>query len=134
MLASGEAVYLRDVRRNPDFDRSFAYGTGYVPRALLAAPLLNDGDAVGVIEVLDPEVEDSLRAMSVDGMLAQQAAATCAVVRNASWTGGTMLGAGGGEPGPLVALAVAITDLPPERRESGRVLLASVRALLDTST
>ena len=52
-MMTGEALVVADVRRDQRFSQSFAQSTGYVPNAIMAAPLLADEDAIGVMEVLD---------------------------------------------------------------------------------
>ncbi|GAA2021277.1 hypothetical protein GCM10009839_17760 [Catenulispora yoronensis] len=41
------------VDQDSKVSRSAAESTGYVPRAIMAVPLVHDGDCVGVIEFLD---------------------------------------------------------------------------------
>jgi GAF domain-containing protein len=55
VFSTGQALAVADVVRDPRFERSTAERTGYVPRALLAVPLVDDGAAgpVGVMELLD---------------------------------------------------------------------------------
>ncbi|HZU14686.1 MAG TPA: GAF domain-containing protein [Chloroflexota bacterium] len=50
---TGEPIAVSDVRRDPRFASGFAQSTGYVPRSIMAAPLLLGDDVEGVIEVLD---------------------------------------------------------------------------------
>jgi GAF domain-containing protein len=42
-----------DLAEVGEFDRSAAESTGYVPRSIMAAPLIRDGECIGVLEVLD---------------------------------------------------------------------------------
>jgi GAF domain-containing protein len=49
----GQPVLVDDVSESPDFARDAAELTGYVPVSIMAAPLIRDGDTVGVLEVLD---------------------------------------------------------------------------------
>jgi len=53
VLATGEPVVLEDVARDGRFARDIAEITGYVPRRLMAMPLLLDDRVLGVLEVLD---------------------------------------------------------------------------------
>jgi GAF domain-containing protein len=55
VLACGEAVLVEDVNQDPRFARAVAERTGYIPRALLSAPLQYEGEALGVLNVLDRE-------------------------------------------------------------------------------
>lgn len=52
-FATGQPLAVADVTRDPRFDRTIAEATGYVPRSLLATPLIDEGGAIGVLEVLD---------------------------------------------------------------------------------
>ena len=52
---TGQAIAIGDVTRDDRFAREIAEATRFVPTSILAAPLLDPGgDAIGVIEVLDP--------------------------------------------------------------------------------
>jgi signal transduction protein with GAF and PtsI domain len=52
-FATGQPLAVADVARDPRFDRSIAESTGYVPRSLLATPLVDEQGAIGVLEILD---------------------------------------------------------------------------------
>lgn len=52
-MVSGQPLVVDDVADNPQFARDAAESTGYVPRSIMAAPLICDGDCIGVLEVLD---------------------------------------------------------------------------------
>ena len=53
VVMTGEPLAVSDVRRDPRFARDFAASTGYVPRSILAVPLLVQDEVEGVLEVLD---------------------------------------------------------------------------------
>jgi GAF domain-containing protein len=53
VFATGQALAVADVARDPRFERSTAERTGYVPRALLAVPLVDETGSIGVMELLD---------------------------------------------------------------------------------
>lgn len=53
VAASGQMMQVDDVDNASLFARDAAESTGYVPRSIMAAPLLTDGRCVGVLEVLD---------------------------------------------------------------------------------
>lgn len=74
-LVSGQSLAVGDVRADVRFAADTAERTGYVPTKILAAPLIVEGDAVGVIEVLDPgAVSDGERGLDVLGRFADLAA------------------------------------------------------------
>lgn len=52
---SQQQMAVADVTRDPRFARDVAESIGYVPTAILAAPLPGEDGALGVIEVLDPD-------------------------------------------------------------------------------
>jgi GAF domain-containing protein len=52
-LMSGEPIASADVRRDPHWAKDFAEKVGYIPRSILAVPLLTGEDALGVLELLD---------------------------------------------------------------------------------
>jgi GAF domain-containing protein len=53
VFASGEPLAISDVARDARFGRATAEQTGYVPRSLVAVPLIDDEGTLGVLEVLD---------------------------------------------------------------------------------
>jgi signal transduction protein with GAF and PtsI domain len=57
---SGQPIAVSDVQADPRHARDVAESTAYVPQAILAAPLTGvDGDVLGVVSVLDPEVDET---------------------------------------------------------------------------
>jgi GAF domain-containing protein len=75
VFSSGQALAIADVRADPRFGRSFAEQTQYVPRSIVAVPLLDERGALGVLEVLDKrsEASFSLRDIELAGVFARQA-------------------------------------------------------------
>jgi len=53
VFTTGQPLAVSDVTTDPRFDRTTAESSGYVPRAILAVPVLADDGAIGVLEVLD---------------------------------------------------------------------------------
>jgi GAF domain-containing protein len=53
VFATGQPMALADVAADARFGRTTAEQTGYVPRSLVAVPLLDDEGTIGVLEVLD---------------------------------------------------------------------------------
>lgn len=76
VVASRESMRCDDLTDNRTFSRSVAEATGYVPQAMMAAPLVFGDECLGVLEVLDwtegsrSELED----LAVLGRIADQAA------------------------------------------------------------
>jgi GAF domain-containing protein len=52
-FATGQSLAIADVLADPRFERETAERTGYMPRSLLAVPLIDDGGTIGVMEWLD---------------------------------------------------------------------------------
>jgi GAF domain-containing protein len=75
VFSSGQALAIADVRADPRFGRSFAEQTQYVPRSIVAVPLLDERGTLGVLEVLDKRSETSfsLRDIELAGVFARQA-------------------------------------------------------------
>jgi GAF domain-containing protein len=53
VASSGQPLLVDDVAQSTQFARDAAESTGYVPRSIMAAPLISDGECLGVLEVLD---------------------------------------------------------------------------------
>jgi GAF domain-containing protein len=75
VFSSGQPLALSDVERDARFGRATAEQTGYVPRSLLAVPLLDDEGTLGVLEVLDKRGADGfdLRDVELASVFARQA-------------------------------------------------------------
>ncbi len=75
VYSSGQALAIADVAADPRFGRSFAEQTQYVPRSIVAVPLVDQRGTLGVLEVLDKRSETSfsLRDIELAGVFARQA-------------------------------------------------------------
>ncbi len=73
---SGQPIAISDVATDTRFNRDFAKSTGYVPRSILATPLLAGERVIGVMEVLDKISAPSfgMQDMELLGLFARQAA------------------------------------------------------------
>ena len=76
VFTTGQPIALSDVARDARFGRSAAEQTGYVPRSLVAVPLLDDEGSIGVLEVLDKRSDGAfdLRDIELASLFARQAA------------------------------------------------------------
>ncbi len=76
VYTSGQALALSDVASDPRFGRTVAESTAYVPRSIVAVPLVDDHGTIGVLEVLDKRSQAafSLRDIELAGVFARQAA------------------------------------------------------------
>ena len=52
-FSTGQPLAIADVAADPRFERATAERTGYLPRSLLAVPLVDDAGVTGVMELLD---------------------------------------------------------------------------------
>jgi GAF domain-containing protein len=74
VFATGQPLALSDVARDARFGRAAAEHTGYVPRSIVAVPLVDDDGVIGVLEVLDKRVGTfDLRDIELAGVFARQA-------------------------------------------------------------
>ncbi len=73
---TGQPIAISNVEQDARFNRDFAKSTGYVPRSILATPLLAGERVLGVMEVLDKINAPSfgMQDMELLGMFAHQAA------------------------------------------------------------
>jgi GAF domain-containing protein len=73
---TGQPIAISDVHKDTRFNQDFAKSTGYVPRSILATPLLFEERVIGVMEVLDKISAPSfgLQDMELLGIFARQAA------------------------------------------------------------
>lgn len=73
-FSTGQPLAVADVAADPRFDRTIAEATGYVPRSLLATPLVDEQGTLGVLEVLDRrDGSFSLRDLDMAATLAAEA-------------------------------------------------------------
>jgi GAF domain-containing protein len=75
VYTTGQPLAVADVATDPRFDRQTAESSGYVPRSILAVPLLGDEGTVGVLEILDRRGDGAtgLRDLEVASLFARQA-------------------------------------------------------------
>lgn len=78
VFSTGQPLAVSDVTADPRFDRATAETTGYVPRSIIAVPILADAGSIGVLEVLDGGTEggNQLRDLELASVFARQAAVT----------------------------------------------------------
>jgi GAF domain-containing protein len=145
VYSTGQALSLSDVANDPRFNRDAAEQTGYVPRSIAAAPLLDEHGTVGVLQVLDKRGSPtfSLRDMELLAVFAAQATVAIAAARVQRDTDG-LLRSVLGQIGPdlddaqidsLVATATAGLDADDEAPFWRLVdQVARLRALTDRET
>jgi GAF domain-containing protein len=131
VLVTRQPLVIDDVQSDPRFAREAAESTGYVPRGLMAVPLLHDERALGVLEVLDrPQASRfTLAEMDLLGLFASQAAIALDLLQRARRARSALEGAEG-ELREVVRLVEALDALEEPARSAGFDMLASVEALL----
>jgi GAF domain-containing protein len=128
VLVTRQPLVLEDLENDPRHARDFAAKTGYVPKGLMAVPLLHEERVLGVLQVLDRPQRSrfTLQEMELLGLFANQAAIAVDLLQRARRARAVL------EEGEGVAarLAEAVEALPDERREAGLTLLASLADVL----
>jgi GAF domain-containing protein len=131
VLATRTPLILEDVQNDPRFAGEVAEDTGYVPSGLMAAPLLHEERALGVLEVLDrPERSHfSLQEMDLLGLFANQAAIAVDLLLRARHAE-QLLEEGAGELAVVAQLAAAVNALEETERAAGMRLLRNLADML----
>lgn len=130
VVASGEPLIIEDLTGNPTFSVEIARSTGYVPQALMAAPLTADHRGIGVLEILDsrPDARRGLPDVELLGLFADQASHSLELVRRSRAAGRTLVGTG--DYNVLVEILAALDGLDGPRRGVGHRMLSAVRDFL----
>lgn len=121
---SGEALIVDDLAEHRGFDRDIAESTGYVPSAMMVAPLIRDERTLGVLSVLDRGAtgRGPLEELDLLARFADQAAVSLQATDSA--------------PPPasagLTALAQRLAAMPEEHRRSAERVFVSLADLLVT--
>lgn len=131
VVVTGQPLVLDDLENDPRFARDVAESTGYVPKSLMAVPLLHDEEVLGVLQVLDrPQRERfSLQEMELLGLFANQAAIALDLLGRARRARAVVDDAS--PLGVVARLAAKLDALPAERREPGLALLAALERVVD---
>ena len=134
VLVTRQPIVIEDVTQDPRFAKEVAESTGYVPKGLMAVPLLHEEDALGVLEVLDRPQRPGFALMEMDllSLFANQAAIALDLLRRAR-RANSALEATGGEAAVVARLAEAVDALEGERREAALRLVEALDAILRTS-
>jgi GAF domain-containing protein len=76
VLVTRQPLVIEDVRADPRFAQGVAEDTGYVPKGIMAVPLLHQERSLGVLEVLDRPANAAFTLAEMDllGLFANQAA------------------------------------------------------------
>jgi GAF domain-containing protein len=131
VLVTGQPLVLDDVAADPRFAAQAAESTGYVPRAIMAVPLLSGERTLGVLEVLDRPSGERFTADEANllGMFATQAALALDLLGR-SRAARALLEQGSGDAAVVARLAAALDRADPQRQRAGLELLAALARLL----
>jgi GAF domain-containing protein len=118
VVMSGQPILVDDVNESPQFAREAAESTGYVPNSIMAAPLIRNGECIGVLSVLDrgSRPRGDLSDVDLIAMLATEVALGLDLLIRLRWHSGEDRSQ---SPGP------AGDDLMVLRRVAARLPLAS---------
>jgi GAF domain-containing protein len=129
VLVSRQPLVIEDVLEDPRFSRETAESTGFVPKGLMAVPLLHEERALGVLEVLDrpSDARFTLAEMDLLGLFANQAAIALDLLQRARRAQETLA-----DEGDLAVLARLAQKLEEHREEAGDALafLAALEKVL----
>ena len=133
VLVSRQPLVIEDVLSDPRFSRETAESTGFVPKGLMAVPLLHEENALGVLEVLDRprDARFTLAEMELLGLFANQAAIALDLLQRARRAQSALVGEG--DLAVLSRVAEALEtrrDDEDESRASALRLLAELERLL----
>ncbi len=131
VLVTRQSLVIEDVAEDPRFAKDVAETTGYVPKGLMAAPLLHEERALGVLEVLDrpQRAQFSLVEMDLLGLFANQAAIALDLLQRARRAEAVLAESGEGAY-VLARLASTVEKLDDEHRVAGVKLLEALEEVL----
>jgi GAF domain-containing protein len=129
---SGQPLVIEDVAADPRFAADEARRTGYVPKGLMAVPLLSEERVLGVLNVLDRPAQRrfSVAEMDLLGRFANQAAIALDLLLHARRTQ-ALLSAAGDDLEAVARLAATLDRLEGNRREAGIRLLREIANVLE---
>ena len=129
VLVARQPLVIENVGEDPRFAREAAESTGYVPKGLMAVPLLHEERALGVLEVLDrpQEAAFSLAEIELLGLFANQAAIALDLLQRARRAQAAVQGS---ELAVVARIARALDAEPTRRREATLRLLEAIEELL----
>jgi len=134
VLVTRQPLVIDELEQDPRFAREAAESTGFVPKGLMAVPLLHEERALGVLEVLDrpQQAAFSLKEMELLGLFANEAAIALDLLQRAR-EARAVLEEQDGQTAALARLAERLADAEPEQREAAPRLLEALEAFLGAS-
>jgi GAF domain-containing protein len=129
VLVSRQPLVIEDVLADPRFSRETAESTGFVPKGLMAVPLLHEERTLGVLEVLDrpSDARFTLAEMELLGLFASQAAIALDLLQRARRAQSAL--AGEGDLAVLARLAATLEAREDQDDGSKQAALRLLEAL-----
>ncbi|HMI21614.1 MAG TPA: GAF domain-containing protein [Gaiellaceae bacterium] len=129
VLVSRQPLVIEDVLADPRFSRETAESTGFVPKGLMAVPLLHEERTLGVLEVLDrpSDARFTLAEMELLGLFASQAAIALDLLQRARRAQSAL--AGEGDLAVLARLAATLEAREDQDDGSKEAALRLLEAL-----
>jgi GAF domain-containing protein len=129
---SRQPLVVEDVASDPRFAADTARRTGYVPKGLMAVPLLHEDRVLGVLNVLDRPAQRrfSVAEMDLLGLFANQASVALDLLLHARRTE-TLLAGSGDDLEPVARVAAILDRLDGDQREAGIRLLRELANVLE---
>ena len=130
VLVTRQPLVVEDLTKDTRFSREAAESTGFVPKGIMAVPLLAEEKALGVLEVLDrpQQARFSLAEMDLLGLFANQAAIALDLMQRGRRARAAV--AGEGELAALARIASVLEAADENRRQAGLELLDALARLL----
>jgi len=131
VLVTRQPLVVDELDKDPRFAREAAESTGFVPKGLMAVPLLHEDQALGVLEVLDrpQQAAFSLAEMELLGLFANEAAIALDLLQKAR-SARAVLEEEGGEAEALARFAMRLDEAEPDKRDAALQLLDALGKLL----
>jgi GAF domain-containing protein len=131
VLTTRQPLIVDDLSADTRWSRTAAESTGYVPKSMMAVPLLAEERALGVLNVLDRPAESRVKLSEVDllGLFANQAAIALDLLQRARRARAAL--AGEGRLAPLARIAGLLEE--DEQDTAFELLRALERVLARTS-
>ena len=130
VVVTRQPLVVEDLTKDTRFSREAAESTGFVPKGLMAVPLLAEEKTLGVLEVLDrpQQAKFTLAEMDLLGLFANQAAIALDLLQRARRARAALDGEG--ELKALAAFAARLESADEDERRAGLDLLDALRRLL----
>jgi GAF domain-containing protein len=131
VLVTRQPLVVEELENDPRFAREAAESTGFVPKGIMAVPLLYEDRALGVLEVLDRPANAafSLAEMELLGLFANEAAIALDLLQKTR-AARSVLESEGGEAEAVARFVSLLADAEPERKDAALRLLRALEQLL----